>query len=97
MAETNGGLRQIFPQGSAEYPLLLNSPVWRRFRQGFCELLGVLVHRTQHAVLYDEYLMGSLVALLTGMSDSQVRAFRHTSTLAGRRVVWVWVGRCIPF
>ncbi|CAI5778694.1 cohesin subunit SA-3 [Podarcis lilfordi] len=80
-------LTESFDEGSAEYPLLLNTPVWRRFRQGFCELLGVLVHRTQHAVLYDEYLMGSLVALLTGMSDSQVRAFRHTSTLAAMKLM----------
>nr|XP_034977888.1 cohesin subunit SA-3 [Zootoca vivipara] len=80
-------LTESFDEGSAEYPLLLNTPVWRRFRQGFCELLAVLVHRTQHAVLYDEYLMGSLIALLTGMSDSQVRAFRHTSTLAAMKLM----------
>lgn len=48
--------------------------------------MAVLVHRTQYDVVYDEYLMDSLIALLTGMSDSQVRAFRHTSTLAGREV-----------
>lgn len=49
--------------------------------------MAVLVHRIQYAVIYDEYLMDNLVALLTGMSDSQVRAFRHTGTLAGRRAV----------
>ena len=53
---------------------------------GFCELMTVLVHRAQYGVIYDGFLMDSLIALLTGMSDSQVRAFRHTSTLAGRTV-----------
>lgn len=28
--------------------------------------------------------MDNLISLLTGLSDSQVRAFRHTSTLAGK-------------
>jgi len=27
--------------------------------------------------------MDTVISLLTGLSDSQVRAFRHTSTLAG--------------
>lgn len=47
----------------------------------------MLVRRAQHNVVYDEYLMDSLIAFLTGMSDSQVRAFRHTSTLAGRAII----------
>lgn len=51
---------------------------------GFCELMRALVHHAQYGVVYDGFLMDSLIALLTGMSDSQVRAFRHTSTLAGR-------------
>lgn len=28
--------------------------------------------------------MDTVISLLTGLSDSQVRAFRHTSTLAGQ-------------
>ncbi|XP_067323235.1 cohesin subunit SA-3 [Anolis sagrei] len=80
-------LTESFDEESAEYPLSLNSPAWRRFRVGFCELIAVLVRRAQHGVIYDEYLMDSLVALLTGMSDSQVRAFRHTSTLAAMKLM----------
>ncbi|XP_007444165.1 cohesin subunit SA-3 [Python bivittatus] len=75
------------PEDSAEYPLSLTTPAWRRFRAGFCELIAVLVRRAQHNVVYDEYLMDSLIALLTGMSDSQVRAFRHTSTLAAMKLM----------
>ncbi|XP_039198385.1 cohesin subunit SA-3 isoform X4 [Crotalus tigris] len=80
-------LTESFEEDSAEYPLLLNTPTWRRFRAGFCEFIAVLVHRAQHNVVYDEYLMDSLIAFLTGMSDSQVRAFRHTSTLAAMKLM----------
>uniref|UniRef100_A0ACB8F742 Uncharacterized protein n=1 Tax=Sphaerodactylus townsendi TaxID=933632 RepID=A0ACB8F742_9SAUR len=80
-------LTQSFHEDSAEYPLSLSTLVWRRFQRGFCELIAVLIHRTQYDVVYDEYLMDSLVALLTGMSDSQVRAFRHTSTLAAMKLM----------
>ncbi|XP_063152835.1 cohesin subunit SA-3 [Candoia aspera] len=80
-------LTESFHEDSAEYPLLLTTPAWRRFRAGFCEFIAVLVRRAQHNVVYDEYLMDSLIALLTGMSDSQVRAFRHTSTLAAMKLM----------
>ncbi|KAM3840965.1 cohesin subunit SA-3 [Vipera latastei] len=81
------GLTESFAEDSAEYPLLLNTPTWRRFRTGFCEFIAVLVRRAQHNVVYDEYLMDGLIAFLTGMSDSQVRAFRHTSTLAAMKLM----------
>lgn len=70
-------------QDSAEYPLVMTTQPWRKFRVGFCELVAVLVRRCQYSIIYDEYLMETLISLLTGLSDSQVRAFRHTSTLAG--------------
>lgn len=74
------------PQDSAEYPLSLGTQPWRRFRAGFCELMAAVVRRCQYSVVYDEFLMDALISLLTGLSDSQVRAFRHTSTLAGRQL-----------
>ncbi|KAJ6655567.1 hypothetical protein lerEdw1_005038 [Lerista edwardsae] len=49
--------------------------------------MAVLVRRVQYGVVYDEYLLDNLVALLTGMSDSQVRAFRHTGTLAAMKLM----------
>uniref|UniRef100_A0ABM5G4Q1 Cohesin subunit SA n=1 Tax=Pogona vitticeps TaxID=103695 RepID=A0ABM5G4Q1_9SAUR len=80
-------LTESFDEESAEYPLSLSTPAWRRFQMGFCELMTVLVHRAQYGVIYDGFLMDSLIALLTGMSDSQVRAFRHTSTLAAMKLM----------
>lgn len=39
--------------------------------------------------------MDTVISLLTGLSDSQVRAFRHTSTLAGKtNCLCTWV--CTP-
>ncbi|ETE60106.1 Cohesin subunit SA-3, partial [Ophiophagus hannah] len=66
---------------------MLNTPTWRRFHTGFCEFIAVLVRCAQHNVVYDEYLMDGLIAFLTGLSDSQVRAFRHTSTLAAMKLM----------
>uniref|UniRef100_A0A8C3F4V1 Cohesin subunit SA n=1 Tax=Chrysemys picta bellii TaxID=8478 RepID=A0A8C3F4V1_CHRPI len=72
---------------SAEYPLVLTTQPWRKFQAGFCELVTVLVRRCQYSIIYDEYLMDTLISLLTGLSDSQVRAFRHTSTLAAMKLM----------
>ncbi|XP_062454879.1 cohesin subunit SA-3 [Rhea pennata] len=80
-------LTEKFDEDSAEYPLSLSTRSWRRFRAGFCELVAVLVQRCQYSIIYDEFLMDALISLLTGLSDSQVRAFRHTSTLAAMKLM----------
>ncbi|XP_074838987.1 cohesin subunit SA-3 [Carettochelys insculpta] len=80
-------LTEQFDEDSAEYPLVLSSLPWRKFRAGFCELVAVLVRRCQYSIIYDEFLMDTLISLLTGLSDSQVRAFRHTSTLAAMKLM----------
>lgn len=59
-------------------------PQWKKFKSSFCEFIGVLVRQCQYSIIYDEYMMDTVISLLTGLSDSQVRAFRHTSTLAGQ-------------
>ncbi|KAH1164638.1 hypothetical protein KIL84_009508 [Mauremys mutica] len=80
-------LTEQFDEDSAEYPLVLTTRPWRKFQAGFCELVTVLVQRCQYSIIYDEYLMDTLISLLTGLSDSQVRAFRHTSTLAAMKLM----------
>ncbi|KAJ8389253.1 hypothetical protein AAFF_G00121180 [Aldrovandia affinis] len=80
-AEIISVLTKEFNEHSAKYPLSSPGPQWRRFRVGLCEFVRTLVRQSQNSLLYDEYLFSSLLALLTGLSDSQVRAFRHTSTL----------------
>lgn len=72
-----------FPQDSGDYPLTMPGPMWKKFRYNFCEFISVLIRQCQYSIIYDEYMMDTVISLLTGLSDSQVRAFRHTSTLAG--------------
>lgn len=71
-------------QDSGDYPLTMAGPQWKKFKTSFCEFIGVLVRQCQYSIIYDEYMMDTVISLLTGLSDSQVRAFRHTSTLAGQ-------------
>lgn len=65
----------------------MSGPNWKRFRVNFCEFVQVLVRQCQYSIIYDQYMMDNIISLLTGLTDSQVRAFRHTSTLAG-----MWLG-----
>ncbi|KAM6307033.1 LOW QUALITY PROTEIN: cohesin subunit SA-3-like [Podargus strigoides] len=80
-------LTEKFEEDSPEYPLSLSTQPWRRFRAGFCELLAAVVRRCRYGAVYDDFLMDALISLLTGLSDSQVRAFRHTSTLAALKLM----------
>lgn len=71
-------------QDGAEYPLTQPGPYGRWFHTEFCDFVSVLVAQIQHSsIIFDGYLMNTVVALLTELSDSCVRAFRHTCTLAG--------------
>ena len=40
------------------------------------------MEQCQHSILFDEYMLDTLIIWLVGFTDSQVRAFRHTCTLA---------------
>ena len=70
-------------QESGEYPLIQSGQHWKKFRSNFSEFVQLLVKQCQYSIIYDQYLMDNVISLLTGLSDSQVRAFRHTATLAG--------------
>jgi len=71
-------------QDNEDYPLIRTGPYWKKFKANFCEFIAVLVQQCQCSILYDSYLMDTIISLLTGLADSMVRAFRHTSTLAGK-------------
>ncbi|XP_008324761.1 cohesin subunit SA-1 isoform X2 [Cynoglossus semilaevis] len=86
-AKIIGTLTKEFNEDSVIYPLSTPSPQLKHFRAGLYEFAKVLVHSCQNSIIYDEYLFQSLLSLLTGMSDSQVRAFRHTSTLLAMRLM----------
>ncbi|XP_072908145.1 cohesin subunit SA-1-like isoform X1 [Hemitrygon akajei] len=86
-AEIIRKMTEEFDEDSADYPLSMAGPVWKKFRQNFCEFIAVLVRQCQYNVIYDEYMVDTVISLLTGLSDSQVRAFRHTSTLAAMKLM----------
>ncbi|XP_047503266.1 cohesin subunit SA-1 isoform X1 [Pieris napi] len=75
-------MTQEFDEESGEYPLIMSGQTWKKFRANFCEFIQKLVTMCQYSIIYDQYLMDNIISLLTGLSDSQVRAFRHTATLA---------------
>ncbi|XP_066578803.1 cohesin subunit SA-3 [Amia ocellicauda] len=86
-AEIISWLTREFDEDSGSYPLSTPGPQWRKFRVNLCEFVRLLVRSCQHSLLYDEYLFNALISLLTGLSDSQVRAFRHTSTLIALKLM----------
>lgn len=59
-------------------PLMLQS--------NFMEFLERIIGQCQHSILYDEYMLDTLLVWLVGLTDSQVRAFRHTCTLACKTI-----------
>ncbi|KAL3317738.1 Cohesin subunit SA-1 [Cichlidogyrus casuarinus] len=80
-------MTEEFAEDSGEYPLIQTSAAWRRFKTTFLEFIQVLVRQCQYSIIYDQCMVEKLIALLAGLSDSQVRAFRHTSTLAALKMM----------
>ncbi|KAJ7319659.1 hypothetical protein JRQ81_019170 [Phrynocephalus forsythii] len=70
-----------------DYPLIKPGPYWKKFKVHFCEFITVLIQQCQYSILYDSYLMDTVISLLTGLADSMVRAFRHTSTLTAMKLL----------
>lgn len=60
---------------------------WKKFKSNFCDFVQTLVKQCQYSIIFDQFLMDHLISLLTGLSDSQVRAFRHTATLAAMKLM----------
>uniref|UniRef100_A0A672SAY1 Cohesin subunit SA n=1 Tax=Sinocyclocheilus grahami TaxID=75366 RepID=A0A672SAY1_SINGR len=86
-AEIIRKMTEEFDEDSGDYPLTISGPLWKKFRYNFSEFICVLIRQCQYSIIYDEYMMDTVISLLTGLSDSQVRAFRHTSTLAAMKLM----------
>jgi len=80
-------MTEEFEEESGEYPMIMSGPQWKKFRVNFCDFVQTLVKQCQYSIIYDQYLMDNVISLLTGLSDSQVRAFRHTATLAAMKLM----------
>ncbi|XP_026468495.1 cohesin subunit SA-1-like [Ctenocephalides felis] len=80
-------MTEEFDEESGEYPLIMTGQAWKKFRQNFCDFVQTLVKQCQYSIIYDQFLMDNVISMLTGLSDSQVRAFRHTATLAAMKLM----------
>ncbi|NXB99018.1 STAG2 protein, partial [Orthonyx spaldingii] len=80
-------MTETFDKDNEDYPLIRTGPYWKKFKANFCEFIAVLVQQCQCSILYDNYLMDTIISLLTGLADSMVRAFRHTSTFAAMKLL----------
>lgn len=80
-------MTEEFDEESGEYPLIMAGQLWKKFRTNFCDFVQTLVKQCQYSIIYDQFLMDNVISLLTGLSDSQVRAFRHTATLAAMKLM----------
>lgn len=80
-------MTEEFDEESGEYPLIMAGQQWKKFRTNFCDFVQTLVKQCQYSIIYDQFLMDNVISLLTGLSDSQVRAFRHTATLAAMKLM----------
>lgn len=67
--------------------MIMAGQQWKKFKTNFCEFIQILVRQCQYSIIYDQFLMDNVISLLTGLSDSQVRAFRHTATLAAMKLM----------
>lgn len=80
-------MTEEFDEESGEYPLIMPGAQWKKFKMNFCDFVQTLVKQCQYSIIYDQFLMDNVISLLTGLSDSQVRAFRHTATLAAMKLM----------
>ncbi|KAI1723640.1 STAG domain-containing protein [Ditylenchus destructor] len=80
-------LTEEFDEDSGnDYPLVLAGPQWKKFRQNIGDFLRLFVVKCKSGIIFDVSLMDSLIQLLTGLADSQLRAFRHTATFAAMKL-----------
>ncbi|KAL5476327.1 hypothetical protein EMCRGX_G026256 [Ephydatia muelleri] len=89
-SETSEAIRSLtenFAEESGDYPLVTTGPIYKKFKVTFVEFVEKLIEQCQHAAIYDEYLLDTLIMWLVALTDSQVRAFRHTCTLACVKLV----------
>lgn len=69
--------------GDLLYPLVTPGHYYRKLRHNLAEFIHALVRQCQNSLLYDQFLTERLLNFLIAMSDSAIRAFRHTGTYCG--------------
>lgn len=80
-------IEKFSEESGGDYPLILSDPQWKKFKINFCEFINIFVRQCQYSIIYDQFLMEKLISFLITLADSQVRAFRHTATLAAMKLM----------
>ncbi|XP_065680400.1 cohesin subunit SA-2 isoform X4 [Hydra vulgaris] len=80
-------LTENFGEQAEEYPLIINRPEFKKFKGHFALFITQLVNMCQHGIIYDDEMIVVLVNWIVTLSSSPVRAFRHTSTFAGLKLM----------
>ncbi|PIC26065.1 hypothetical protein B9Z55_018757 [Caenorhabditis nigoni] len=78
-------MTEDFEEDSADYPIVHGGSL-KKVRANLHTFLHCLIGQTKSFMLFDSSLMDGFVQLLTGMADSQVRAFRHTATFCAMKI-----------
>ncbi|CAB3397238.1 unnamed protein product [Caenorhabditis bovis] len=79
-------MTEDFDEDSVDYPLVQNGQGFKKFRTNLHHFLHTLIEKCKSSLMYDNRLMDGVIQLLTGLADSQVRAFRHTATFAAMKI-----------
>nr|CAD2171791.1 unnamed protein product [Meloidogyne enterolobii] len=79
-------ISEYFDEESCDYPLMMTSPQWKRFRSNLGDFVTLFVCRCKNNILFDVTLMDSLIQLLASLSSNAIRAFRHTATFVAMKL-----------
>jgi len=78
---------QEFDESTSDYPLASHGAIWRKFKSNMSDFLQTLIKQCQYSIVYDQHLMNHVISLIAELSDSQVRAFRHTATFIAMKIM----------
>jgi len=69
-----------------QYPIVSTSKDLKQFRNNFLSFWKKLLYQCQREIIYDSYFLGTILSWFTVFSQSLVRAFRHTATIAALQI-----------
>jgi cohesin complex subunit SA-1/2 len=64
-------LTENFDEDSGDYPLIAAGATYKKFKSSFAEFLEHIVEQCRHSILFDEYMLDTLIIWLVGFTDSQ--------------------------
>ena len=76
-----------FDESSSKYPLIVPGQEGKKWKGNIVSFIQTLFKLIRNSLIYDQNLMDKLISLLTQLSDSQIRAFRHTATFISLHLV----------